>query len=154
MQRDINKKNKGQVMVLTVLIIGGILLTATVIAGYLTFFQIRQANNVIQSTMSVFAADAALEQTLYCYFFEGNVVPVGSVVETNVCDQSGSLNNGASYESRIKCKKSLGDKQSSDVLCSENNQVIGFVVKSFGSIGETERIIETFTLTSQNAAVK
>lgn len=59
------KTKKGQVMILTVMILGGIILGATTIAGLLMIYQIRQSTNVKHSTMAIFAADAGVESCLY-----------------------------------------------------------------------------------------
>ena len=59
---------RGQVMLLTVLIVSGTILGATTIAGILTLNQIRQSTNVINSLQAVFAADTGLEWELYKLF--------------------------------------------------------------------------------------
>lgn len=64
--------NKGQVMLLTVLIISGTVLGATTIAGLLTLNQIRQTTNVINSTQALYAADAGLEWHLYTSFVDAD----------------------------------------------------------------------------------
>lgn len=61
---------KGQVMLLTVLIVSGTILGATTIAGLLTLYQIRQATNFGQSVQALFAADTGLEWALYRKFAE------------------------------------------------------------------------------------
>ncbi|MBI5732487.1 hypothetical protein HY967_00820 [Candidatus Jorgensenbacteria bacterium] len=60
-------KYRGQVMLLSVIMLGGILVSATAIAGILMLYQIRQANDAVQSTRAFFAADAALEWQTYDY---------------------------------------------------------------------------------------
>ena len=59
---------KGQVMLLTVLIVSGTILGATTIAGLLMVYQIRQATNFGQSLQALFAADTGLEWQLYRKF--------------------------------------------------------------------------------------
>ncbi len=59
---------RGQVMLLTVLVIGGLLLGASSIAGLLMVYQIRQSSDVINSTKAIFAADTGLEWELYRMF--------------------------------------------------------------------------------------
>lgn len=56
---------EGQVMILTVLTLGGALLGATTIAGLLMLYQVRQGADVGQSAKAVFAADAGIEWGLY-----------------------------------------------------------------------------------------
>jgi len=60
--------NRGQVMLLTVMIVSGSILGATAIAGILTVNQIRQTTNIANSLQAVFAADAGLEWELYRLF--------------------------------------------------------------------------------------
>ena len=54
-------------MVLTVLMLGGVLLSASAIAGFLMFYQARQANDAVNSAKAFFAADTALEWQIYCF---------------------------------------------------------------------------------------
>ncbi len=58
------RDNGGQVMVMVIVMIGGILLSATAITGILMIYQIRQANDAGSSAQAFFAADAALEWQL------------------------------------------------------------------------------------------
>lgn len=59
-------------MILTVIMIGGIFLSATAIAGLLFFFQVQQATDFGNSTIAVFAADATMEEALYRFLFEND----------------------------------------------------------------------------------
>lgn len=61
-------KNKGQVMLLTVVVIGGLLLSASAIAGLLMLYQIRQSSDITNSTKAIFAADTGIEWELYRMF--------------------------------------------------------------------------------------
>ncbi len=67
-----NKGHKGQVMLLTVLVIGGLLLGASSIAGLLMVYQIRQSSDVVNSTKAIFAADTGIEWELYRMFKDAN----------------------------------------------------------------------------------
>ena len=51
---------KGQVMLLTVLIVSGSIIGATTIAGLLMLYELRNATNVSQSLQALFAADTGL----------------------------------------------------------------------------------------------
>lgn len=62
-------------MLLSMLILGGILLGASTLAGLLMLYQFRQASNVGESTQALFAADAGMEWGLYCVI---KVRPAGS----------------------------------------------------------------------------
>jgi hypothetical protein len=59
---------KGQVMLLTVLIVSGTVLGATTVAGLLMVYQMRQATNFGESLQALFAADTGLEWQLYRKF--------------------------------------------------------------------------------------
>lgn len=55
-------------MILSIILLGGLLLGASAVAGLLTIFQIRQSNSAVFSTQAIFAADAGLEWATYsCY---------------------------------------------------------------------------------------
>lgn len=55
-------------MLLTVLIVSGTILSATVIAGLLMIYQLRQATQFGLSLQALFAADSGLEWKLYQSF--------------------------------------------------------------------------------------
>src|SRR3989344_3151027 len=56
-----SKNNAGQTMILTVLTLGGTLLSISLVAGLLILFQIRQSGDLANSTKALFAADAGVE---------------------------------------------------------------------------------------------
>lgn len=67
------KSNRsGQALLLVVVMMGGVLFLVTAVAGLLMFYQIQQANDIANSTISIFAADAGIERALYHYFYEFN----------------------------------------------------------------------------------
>ena len=76
--------NNGQVMLLTVLILGGVILGVSTIAGYITVQKIRQSSGAIDSTKAIFAADTGIEWELYKQFKGPADKPI--------------LSNGASFE--------------------------------------------------------
>ncbi len=55
-------------MLLTAVLISGIVLSATSLAGLLTIYQLRQVTDVTNSTKAIFAADAGIEWELYKNF--------------------------------------------------------------------------------------
>ncbi len=71
-------------MLLTVTIISASILGATTIAGTLMLYQIRQANDILNSTKAIYAADAGIERGLYCA--NGNI---GSTVQADDCTTYG-----------------------------------------------------------------
>lgn len=60
--------NAGQVMLLTVLILGSVILSASTIAGYLMTLKIRASSDIANSAKAIFAADAGVEWELYKQF--------------------------------------------------------------------------------------
>lgn len=68
------KPNRGQVMLLTVLVLSGTILGATTIAGLLTLYQIRQSTDFINSAKAVYAADSGMEWRLYKFFKSDNQI--------------------------------------------------------------------------------
>jgi hypothetical protein len=87
--------------------------------------------------MSIFAADAGIEQSLYCWF-----QTLGGV-DNDTCDLGRSLTNGASVTSDLSCQ----DATRNTVDCADDATVVGIEVKSFGHLNDTERALETFICT-------
>ncbi|KKS25693.1 MAG: hypothetical protein UU85_C0001G0123 [Candidatus Wolfebacteria bacterium GW2011_GWA2_42_10] len=65
--------NKGQAMLLAVLLIGSGILTMTAVSGYLTLQRVRMSSDTVNSTKAVFAADAGIECELFNYFKRASV---------------------------------------------------------------------------------
>lgn len=63
-------------MLLTVLILGGSILGASAIAGYLMTLKIRNSSDIINSTKAIYAADAGIEWKLYNLFKNSYPKPV------------------------------------------------------------------------------
>ena len=82
MIQEKKKRKSGQAMILTVVMIGGMFLSASAIAGLLMFYQLQQANDTGNSTIAIFAADAALEYATYYYF---NTYRYDPACATNPC---------------------------------------------------------------------
>lgn len=66
----IHHKNNGQVLLMSIVALGAIFLSATAVAGFLMAFQLRQANDAVNSARAFFAADAQLELETYNVFIE------------------------------------------------------------------------------------
>jgi hypothetical protein len=62
--------NKGQAIVMVVIMIGGLLFMATTVAGLLMFYQIQESTGFGESTQAIYGADAGLEGAAYYYFYE------------------------------------------------------------------------------------
>ncbi|KKU98775.1 MAG: hypothetical protein UY32_C0014G0008 [Candidatus Jorgensenbacteria bacterium GW2011_GWC1_48_8] len=53
-------------MILSVMMLGGIMLSGAAIAGLLMLYQIKSANDAVNSAKAIFAADAGLESVTWC----------------------------------------------------------------------------------------
>ena len=84
----ISKTDGGQIMLLTVLLLGGAILGATTIAGYLMLQKIRIAADITNSTKAIFAADTGIEWELYRKFKDTN-------------HEKPNLSNGASFNTVV-----------------------------------------------------
>jgi hypothetical protein len=88
---QIADNKKGQVMLLTVVVLSATILGATTIAGLLTMYQVRQSTDIINSGKAIFAADAGLE----CEYYRIDNPAF------NCADVSASFTNGASFTTTI-----------------------------------------------------
>ncbi len=55
-------------MIITTMTLGATMIVALAIGGLLTLYQLRQANDVVNSARAIFAADTGVELGLYRYF--------------------------------------------------------------------------------------
>ena len=79
----------GQVMIITILVLGGAILSATTIAGLLMLYQIRQTTDIANSGKAIYAADAGIEWSLYnwfCTISGKGVCDIGKPIFTNKAD--------------------------------------------------------------------
>ena len=81
------RSTTGQALLLSILALGGVVLSATTIAGLVMTYQIRQTTEAADSAEAVFAADAGIECGLYRALKSGSC-PLGS----------GAFSNDARYE--------------------------------------------------------
>ncbi len=136
-----NKKKSGQMMILTAIILGGVALSASVIAGMLMFYQLREVNDTVKSGMALFAADTGVESTLYCYFKEPGTE---NLDYSQKCKLSGSLSNGTTYTTELSCVDSSGFHI---VNCLDPNKedsgVYGIRIKSIGKKDTVERVVDS-----------
>lgn len=68
MQSSSRSKQAGQAMLIAVLSLGGAILGATALAGFLTLYTIRSATNYRDSAQAILAADSGVNWVLYNYF--------------------------------------------------------------------------------------
>jgi|GEM_PF-2103423 hypothetical protein len=69
-QNILASRTSGQALIMLVVLMGGMLMMATAIAGLLTFYQLQQAGDTSRSTAAIYAADAGLERAAYFYSYE------------------------------------------------------------------------------------
>lgn len=119
----------GQVMVLTVLALGGTILGATTIAGLLMLYQIRQTTDMANSARAIFAADAGIEKSLYDMFCNKDL---GNCPAPN----PGRFGNGATVNA--VCYDGTG----AAVTCSDPNVTVKRI-RSVGQAGDAARAFET-----------
>lgn len=111
-KRSIRVANKsaGQVMILTVLALGGTILGATTIAGLLMLYQLRQSTDMANSARAIFAADAGIEQSFYNLFCG----PLDNPAKTPCPASAINFTNGESV--KVTCY----DGNGSEVLCTDS----------------------------------
>lgn len=61
-------RRSGQAMLIAVLSLGGAILGATAIAGFLTLYQIRDTTDSANSAKAIFAADSGVDWALFNYY--------------------------------------------------------------------------------------
>lgn len=110
-------------MLLAVLALGGTMLGATTIAGFLMLYQIRQATDFESSAKAIFAADAGTEYALYSYFKPPEGVLPGV--------PAGTLSNQAMLD--VTCY------ESDDVTVISCDTSTAAYAISKGSAGDTKR---------------
>lgn len=69
----IKNKNSGQIMLLSIMIIGTSILVISVVAGYLMVQRLRFSSNMVDSAKAIFAADAGIECEQYNVFHPGAI---------------------------------------------------------------------------------
>lgn len=129
----------GQAITAMLLFMSGLVLSATVIAGLLVVYQIRQAVDSGSSAQAIFAADTGIEATLRCFYYE---LKIGVDMKSK-CYLRESVPTGGGYSTKLFFRKSGGtftdDEWTPDVDA--------FRVVSEGTRGKTVRILESdFTI--------
>lgn len=126
----------GQVILISIIMLSGVLMSASVVAGLLTAYQIRQANDTVESMKAFFAADAGIEQALYNYFNEPPILPSAIVQNQEYYGAKGTIAGSTNYSSSLTFR-----------FDSPNPVVgqlpIGFTVRSYGDSGKVQRALET-----------
>jgi len=65
---DRSKRIRGQTLLIVVLLLGGTMIAASAIAGYVMLISIRQSSDIKDSGKAIGAADAGIEWFLYCRY--------------------------------------------------------------------------------------
>ena len=162
MQKIIKNKRAGQTMILSTVLIGGALLAATAIAGFSLFFQIRQAGDAVQSAAAFYAADAGIENAIYCYY---RMDHTGQDIDT-VCDQSfsteslglndtdcgsGTCKPLATASAQLSCFADPADK-TAEITCKPpvtgDDPVKGIYILSKGATSRAERVLDYTIITN------
>ncbi len=60
-----NNSREGQVMILSIITLGAIMLGATAVSGFLVIYQLRMSSDAASSAKAIFAADAGIEWGIY-----------------------------------------------------------------------------------------
>ena len=95
------RRKEGQVMFLTVVVLGAIIASVTTIAGLLMSYQIKRSAD-IASQKAIFAADAGVECMMYQLFSVG---VAGGQEAKGACGGDGALSNGAYFEILVEPNK-------------------------------------------------
>lgn len=120
-----HNKTEGQVLLITVLVLGGSILGATTIAGLLLSYQIRQATDLVNSGKAIYAADAGLEWGKLLYFNSSTAMSRGQP----------SMNNGTNFT--VTC---FMRDQRTAVNCTDEASVS--VIRSVGRASNVGRLLE------------
>ena len=87
---------KGQLMIVTVLLLGGVVMSAASLLGFLIVYKLRQATDIADSAKAVFASDAGREWELW------QALKLGSRLGSSGCP---NFTNKAGFETSV----SIGD---------------------------------------------
>lgn len=134
---EIKNKRSGQVMILTVMALGGAILGATTIAGLLMLYQIRQSTDLANSAKAIYAADAGLEMSLYNWFCDSNnrtPCPAPNAAAWN--GKTLVLTNGSKAVVSQYCFDSNGAQLQT---CVPTSNASSTTFKSLGSSGNSSR---------------
>lgn len=115
-------------MLLSVMVLGGIMVSATVIAGLLTSFQARQVNDAVSSARALFVSDAGIELAAWQFFRQGDPTSPDCSI---VADSCTPINfDDPTAQCNIFCE-----------VTSVPNETLRITVEGFS--GRTTRIVES-----------
>ncbi len=125
-------------MVITSMLMGGLFLVGTAIAGLLMFYQLRESSDAQNSASAVFAADAGIEGALRCF----NYTPAADLKHCsgqNLCVTTTTL--GANVYSNSYVSETCVSIPGA-VPPNPTSTVKSYDVWSYGYAGGAERILE------------
>lgn len=121
----------GQVMIITILVLGGAILSATTIAGLLMLYQIRQTTDIANSGRAIYAADAGIEWSLYNWFC--------TVSRKGVCDVAKPIfTNKADFQVTTICTTFSGETLTP---CRPTDDPFAVTFRSVGTAGNSTRAL-------------
>ncbi len=92
-----NFEKNGQAVLLAIFVIGGTMLGATTIAGFLTIIQLQQAGDVANSAKAIFAAEAGVNCALYNFNHSSTVPQCGNGISNGISIFSLSNRTSATF---------------------------------------------------------
>ncbi len=114
-------------MVVTILM-GGLFLVGTAVAGLLMLYQLKQSSDAVSSGAAVFAADAGTEASLFCYYTTSTPSTICGI--GYLCPTSVKLPNGASASSTL-------------LFHCDGGSPSYFTAVSYGYAGTSERVVQS-----------
>ncbi len=112
---------KGQVMLVSVLTLGAVMIGVTAVSGLLVVYQIRISSDITNSAKAIFASDAGIDWALY------------QVLKPTSTAAKPIFSNGARFD--VICKNSSGNQ----VQCADRSVSS---IKSNGFYGAISRAFE------------
>jgi len=117
-----NAGRSGQAILIAIISIGGVILGATTLAGFLLLYQINATTDAVNSVQAIFAADTGINWALYDYYKSAVTLP-GS--------PAGTLSNGA------VASTTCYDSENNTSDCSDTAVTVNAIAK--GSAGNSSR---------------
>lgn len=129
-------------MIISVLTLSAALLAATGIGGLLMIYQLRSANDAVNSAKALFAADAGIEAVSFCYFKD--CAP--STPEDFVASITFERSDGTPGQQTQICSGTPGAAPEEVYVCLTLNTVTANTItvntSGFANFGKTVRILE------------
>ncbi|MFA5870626.1 MAG: hypothetical protein WC842_01910 [Candidatus Paceibacterota bacterium] len=164
MQTNVIKKKDGQTLILSTVLIGGALLSASAIAGFVLFFQIRQAGDAESSTAAFYAADTGMESAIYCYYRQNfSTENIDAFCDTSgdtqkliggagSCINPSDCKNLGHFDVKLSCFTDPANKTSVISCMPAANELVspvkGIYIISDGSTTRAQRVLDYTIITA------